>query len=229
MSSQSKKRNTPLILIGITLLIAISLLRSQIGGGAVVSIIQVIALIMILYGFGMSWTRKSNKSSKKQTARNVADQVDSNELIKVWREITDGNNTWGWKPIVAAITHIDSIPDDVVGVAEKTNGSATNRFPRQVNGYDGVLWIARENKTYEPDHMLVFSPVFSNITDKKWWENTPLMLCPNIESWLNLKEATVNTLVIDDDVKMTPLTNDKDFSVLTALLKTKHYKDIKQS
>ena len=75
--------------------------------------------------------------------------------------------------------------------------------------------------------MLIFSPVFDDITDKKWWENTPLMLCPDIESWLELKEATVNTLIIDDNIKVTPLTTDKDFSVLTALLKTKHYKDIK--
>lgn len=227
MTKQIRTKNIPLILVGIILLIAISSLRSQIGGGVVVSVIQVIALIIILYGFGMSWTRKGNKPTKKQAARNVAEPVNSIELISVWREITDGNKTWGWKPIVAAITHVNTIPEDVIGVAEKTNGSATNKFPRQVNGYDGVLWIARENTAYEPDHMLVFSPVFSNITDKKWWENTPLMLCPNIESWLNLKEATVNTLVIEDNVKFTPLTNDKDFSVLTALLKTKHYKDIK--
>jgi len=228
MTKQKRTKNIPLILVGIVLLIAISSLRSQIGGGAVVSIIQVIALIIILYGFGMSWTRKGDaKSSKRQAVRTTAEPVDSNELIKVWRDITDGNRTWGWKPVIAAIAHVNSIPEDVIGVAEKTNGSATNKFPRQANGYDGVLWIARENKAYEPDHMLVFSPVFSNITDKKWWENTPLMLCPNIESWLNLKEATVNTLVIDDNIKFTPLTNDKDFSVLTALLKTKHYKDIK--
>ena len=227
MKHSKRKKNIPLILIGVVLLLAITSLRSQIGSGLVISIIQVCALVIILYGFGVSWTRKGNKSSKKQASRTVAEPVDSNELIKVWRDITDGNNTWGWKPIVATIAHINSIPEDVINVAEKTNGSATNRFPKQVNGYDGVLWIAREKTAYEPDHMLVFSPVFSNITDKKWWENTPLMLCPNIEPWLNLKEATVNTLVIDNDIKITPLTNDEDFSVLTALLKTKHYKDIK--
>lgn len=227
MGSQTKKRNTPVILIGIILLLAITLLRSQIGGGVVAAIIQVLALVMILYGFGMSWTRKGKKTNKKQTTRSTAQPVDSTELIKVWRDITDGNNTWGWKPIVAAIAHINTIPESVVDVAQKTNGSAANRFPRQVNGYDGVLWIAREDAPYEPDHMLVFSPVFSDMTDKKWWENIPLMLCPDIESLLDLKEAAVNTLVINDDVKMTPLTNDKDFSVLTALLKTRHYKDLK--
>lgn len=227
MSKQHKKKNIPLILVGIILFIAISSLRSQIGSGITVSIIQVCALVIVLYGFGMSWTRKGGKPNKKQPSRTDSQPIDSNELIKVWKDITDGEKTWGWKPVVAAIAHISSIPEDVVGVAEKTNGSATNKFPRQVNGYDGVIWIAREDTAHEPDHMLVFSPVFSDITDKKWWENTPLMLCPNIESWLNLKEATVNTLVIDDNIKMTPLTNDNDFSVLTALLKTKHYKDIK--
>ncbi len=152
---------------------------------------------------------------------------DSTELIKVWREITDGDRTWGWKPIIAAIVHINSIPEDVIDVAEKTNGSASNKFPRQANGYDGILWIARENKPYEPDHMLIFSPVFNNITDKKWWENTPLMLSVDIESWLEIKEVSEKKLVIGDNVKITPLTDDRDFAILAALLKTKKYKDAK--
>ena len=228
-SASKSNRNIPLVIVGLITLIAISSLRAQLGGGVAVSIVQACALVMVLYGFGMSWTRKGSKTKKKQATRTVAEPVDSNELIKVWRDILDGKSH-SWKPLVAAIVHISNVPDDVIEVAEKTNGfngSGTNKFPRQLNGYDGVLWIARENTTYEPNHMLIFSPVFDDITDKKWWENTPLMLCPDIESWLELKEATVNTLIIDDNIKVTPLTTDKDFSVLTALLKTKHYKDIK--
>lgn len=227
MGKQQKKKNIPIILVGVVLLIAITSLRSSIGGGLVVGVIQVCALVIILYGFGMSWTRKGAKIAQRVSTDNSSDIIDSSELIKVWRDITNGGMTHDWKPVIAAIAHINSIPNSVVDVAEKTNGSAANRFPKQENGYDGVLWIARENTDYKPDHMLIFSPVFKDITDKKYWENTPLMLCPDIESWLNIKEASEKTLIIDEGVKMNPLTNDKDFSILTALLKTKHYKDIK--
>lgn len=61
INKQGSSKNIPLILIGVILLLAITSLRSQIGGGFVVSIIQVCALMIILYGFGMSWTRKKKR------------------------------------------------------------------------------------------------------------------------------------------------------------------------
>ena len=156
-------------------------------------------------------------------------EPDFTELIKVRKEIAEGDmtRTLGWKPVVASIAHINSIPHHVIDTVEVMFWSRKYNFPKQVKGYTGVLWIARENTAYMPDHMLVFSPVFNNTTDAKLWNKVPLTLCSDIESWLEIKEASEKTLIIDDDIKMTPLTNDKDFSILTALLKTKHYKDIK--
>lgn len=62
MKTQRKnKRNIPLILVGIVLLITVTSLRSSMGGGVAVSIIQVCALMIVLYGFGMSWTRKERR------------------------------------------------------------------------------------------------------------------------------------------------------------------------
>lgn len=227
MSKQRRNKNIPLILVGIISLLAITSLRSQIGGGVTISIIQVCAFAVILYGFGMSWTRKEASATKRTYADSSSNLIDSNELIKAWKEIINGDKTWGWKPVVASIAHINSIPHHVIDTAEVTSWSRKYNFPKQVKGYTGVLWIAREDTPYKPNHMLIFSPVFNNITDIKLWNKVPLMLCPDIESWLEIKEASEKTLIIDDDIKMTPLTNDKDFSILTALLKTKHYKDIK--
>lgn len=67
MSRQKRKKNIPLILVGILLLITITSLRSQIGGGVTVGIIQVCSLMIILYGFGMSWTRKEMRKSESNT------------------------------------------------------------------------------------------------------------------------------------------------------------------
>lgn len=60
--SHKSKRNVPLIIVGLITLIAVSSLRSSIGGGIAVSIIQVCALVIVLYGFGMSWTRKGRQN-----------------------------------------------------------------------------------------------------------------------------------------------------------------------
>jgi len=67
MGKQHKKKNIPIILVGVVLLIAITSLRSSIGGGLVVGVVQVCALVIILYGFGMSWTRKDMRKGESNT------------------------------------------------------------------------------------------------------------------------------------------------------------------
>lgn len=99
------KRNTPLIMVGLITLIAITSLRSQIGGGSMVSVIQVCALMIILYGFGMSWTRKRNKTSKKQ-AKQCLEQLKAFEQVgglASTEKIVGSSKQWdypnGWAPL----------------------------------------------------------------------------------------------------------------------------------
>lgn len=76
---QRKKKNIPLIVTGLILLIAVTALRSQLGGSAVVSVIQVGALIVILSGFGVAWTRKEERRNENEavTRNNVRVYLDA--------------------------------------------------------------------------------------------------------------------------------------------------------
>lgn len=84
--SHKSKRNVPLIIVGLITLIAVSSLRSSIGGGIAVSIIQVCALVIVLYGFGMSWTRKNKQygriSAKHSGANHAKEQTETAKKTK---------------------------------------------------------------------------------------------------------------------------------------------------
>lgn len=86
------KRNIPLITVGLITLIAISSLRAQLGGGVAVSIIQVCALVIILYGFGMSWTRKNKRHDNTESKHNRSNSL--NERVQA-SERTNSPDAYG--------------------------------------------------------------------------------------------------------------------------------------
>lgn len=86
------KRNVPLIVVGLVTLIAISSLRAQLGGGVAVSIIQVCALVIILYGFGMSWTRKNKRHDNTKSRHDKSNSL--NERVKA-SERTSNPDAYG--------------------------------------------------------------------------------------------------------------------------------------
>lgn len=73
--SEKKKRNIPLIVVGIIVLIAVTPYVGE--GGALMPILQVCGLIVILVGFGVPWKRKK----KASTNRGVLTPVDINDYV----------------------------------------------------------------------------------------------------------------------------------------------------
>lgn len=68
--SKQKKRNIPLIVIGIIILIAVTPYVGQ--GGSLTPILQVCGLIVVLIGFGVPWKRKKQKKSHKGILKPVS-------------------------------------------------------------------------------------------------------------------------------------------------------------
>jgi len=59
--SKTSKRNVPLIIMGVIILVLSTLLKATSIGlavGAMLDILQIIGIILILLGFGISWTKK---------------------------------------------------------------------------------------------------------------------------------------------------------------------------
>lgn len=61
--SEKKKRNIPLIVVGIIILIAVTPYVGE--GGALIPILQACGLIVILIGFGVPWKRKKKATASK--------------------------------------------------------------------------------------------------------------------------------------------------------------------
>ena len=156
--------------------------------------------------------------------------IDVPSLSRMKNEIVSSNRN-GWITITAAIVHIDNIPKDVINTAvfirKNLYNLSSNKFPEQNSGYDGVIWIERENIPYMPFYRLMFMPKFSSIDDEEKWGDTMLELCIDLESWLEIKEITERILVTGDGLRIAPMANDRDFAILSVLLKTKKYKDVK--
>ncbi|NCB71001.1 MAG: hypothetical protein EOM45_04325 [Clostridia bacterium] len=75
--SKQKKRNIPLIVIGIIILIAVTPYVGK--GGSLIPILQVCGLIVVLIGFGVPWKRSKQKKSHKGILKpaNIDDYVAS--------------------------------------------------------------------------------------------------------------------------------------------------------
>ena len=103
MKTKNRTKNIPLIIVGIILLVAITSLRSQIGGGLMVSIIQACALVIILRGFGLSWTRKNERhSSTKQ--RTISRHSKSNPTKEQTKTTARTKNPDAYGTILQGVT-----------------------------------------------------------------------------------------------------------------------------
>jgi hypothetical protein len=61
--AKTNKRNVPLILIGVVTFVLATILKANSIGlsvGVALDILQVIGIILILLGFGVSWTKKKD-------------------------------------------------------------------------------------------------------------------------------------------------------------------------